>query len=160
MGKINTYLLPISMVLTISLMIMLYSLPKRIGDEIKKSINNPNIELKDTTRTVVKIQTQLKDSKSGFYYLEGKIDGKSFLIEDDYTYDEKKPNEIYKGYFTLVKTNDGTLFFVWSRKEIRTDIKTIKGWFVTVKDLGRFEIGDEKEEQKYAEILFPVVERN
>jgi len=161
MNKVNTFLLPISVMLTISLMIMLYSLPNRIGAEIKKSINNPNIELKDTTRTVVKVQTQLKDSKSGFYYLEGEVDGKSFLIEDDYTYNEEAPNDIYKGYFTKVITSDNTIFFVWSRKQISSNIKTIKGWFVNVKDLGSFQISSEKEdEQEYAEVLFAVTERN
>lgn len=134
---------------------MCYTLPDRLSESIKKAINNPSMQMKGDT--IVKVVSESLTTKSDFVYFEGNISEKSFQIKDDYTYKADYPDEVFKGYFTTVKSVNGSKYYLWSRTKLKPSDEILKGWFLVVPTLGRFQYADSKTE--YLDVLFPVVKK-
>jgi len=154
-NKVLTYVISFSIGLNIMLLITCYTLPDRLSESVKKAINTPSMQMKGDT--IVKVVSESLTTKGDFVYFEGNVSENPFKFCDSYAYKADYPDEVFKGYFTVVKSVNGSKYYLWSRTKLKVSDDTLKGWFIVTPALGRFQYA--RSETEYLDVLFPVVKK-
>lgn len=129
--------------------------PLKVESQINSAVDKIYLAIKNGK--ISNVKTASLQHKGNFYYLEGKMVGKSFMINDYYDYDVSYPNEIWYGYLTHVIASNNTHYFLWSEDKIESRNPNIKGWFLS-DGLSKFQY-TEKYDTMYLNVIYPIVSR-
>ena len=152
-NKVLTYVISFSIGLNIMLLITCYTLPDRLSESVKKAINTPSMQMKGDT--IVKVVSESLTTKGDFVYFEGNVSENPFKFCDSYAYKADYPDEVFKGYFTVVKSVNGSKYYLWSRNKLKYSEIPVSGWFISVSDFNGFQYKD----KQYLDVLFAVVRK-
>lgn len=142
--------------LTVVLMKKVDDTPKLVEIQIDSAVQKIYIALKQG-KNPGKVKTAALQHKGNFYYFEGKVQGKSFRINDNYDYDVTYPNDVWDGYLTYVVANNGTEYYLWSESKIEGKNDKLAGWFLS-DGLCKFQ-HTIKQDTSYLDVIYPIVRR-
>lgn len=119
-----------------------------------KKIGSTRGSINDTT-IIKKIVTPTLNNLNKFVYLEATILENGTQMEDQFGFDPDVPDEIQKGYMSLVESKKGGKYYIWSKIKIdKIENQTINGWFMAMN--GRYQY---KNEEEYYTVLIPIIEK-
>lgn len=148
---ISEYLIVALVITNVMMLISMQKLPNRIKDAVNYNNYHPDSTKKDTIKNII---TPSLETKDDMVYFEGYVIEDGFKISEKFEYDPDLPVEIFKGYITLVESNRGGRYYIWSKNKIlKSNLSELKGWFIPGNDKYEYE------SKKFYQIIFPIVKK-